>query len=268
MNNLLLFGVPLLVVFILLIVYLIFNKSNNKAYNKAYNEASNEASNKASSPVSDVFIKEVLNIIRKKPVFRYAVIYSEKRKKTVDKLELDLGVDIERWPAVFTESCPFNQGYSVFKKKKCKTCRGLTIAHKEIWDDFIHSDADYIVIFEDDAEIESINVLPMISDKLNNLTSDMTYLGHCFDTLCNHAYVLNKKAAQVLSENVKTCGQALDEQIETIIKSGIITAEYVQNKNGREHWTQGLIYQTGADTMDGSMQSYDGDINIQINKFN
>ena len=199
---------------------------------------------------------------------RYAVIFSEKRQQTVARLEKDLGIKLERWPAVFTSSCPLNENYSSNIKKKCKTCRGLTIAHKEIWDDFIHSDANYIVIFEDDAEIESIYAIPKISEKLNNLTADITYLGHCFDTLCNHAYVLNKKAAKALYEKVKTCGQALDEQIETIIKNGTITADYVQNISGRKHWTQGLIYQTGSSTVDGSMQSYEGEIKVQINNFN
>ena len=188
---------------------------------------------------------------------RFAIIYTNKRILIIKKLESDLQIKCERWPAVFTKSCPININYSKYAKKICTTCRGLSIAHKEIWDDFKKSDSDYIVIFEDDAEIESEQAIDLFFNKLNNLSADITYLGHCFGHLCLHSYVLNKYAVRILLDHVRTCGTAIDEQISDLITDGSITAEFVENKNCREHWTQGFILQSGVDTKDGSYQEYE-----------
>jgi len=202
----------------------------------------------------DNFKNKFLSLNDKK--YRYAVIYSKKRLNNVNKLENDLNIKLEKWPAVFTESCPRNKNYSLYAKKFCTTCRGLSIAHKEIWEDFINSDSEYILIFEDDAKLESSSRLNLIYDKLNNINADITYLGHCYGHLCLHAYVLTKEGAKILIENVKTCGAALDEQISLLISDKIIEAEFVKNPNEKKHWTQGLFHQIGINDGDGSMQQY------------
>ena len=202
----------------------------------------------------DNFKNKLLSFNNKK--YRYAVIYSKKRLNNVIKLENDLNIKLEKWPAVFTESCPKNKNYSLYAKKFCTTCRGLSIAHKEIWEDFISSDSEFILIFEDDAELESLSKLNFIYEKLNNINADITYLGHCYGHLCLHAYVLTKEGAKILIENIKTCGAAIDEQISLLINDNIIEAEFVKNPNEKKHWTQGLFHQIGINDGDGSMQQY------------
>lgn len=188
--------------------------------------------------------------------YRFAVIYTEQRLINVNKLEKDLNINLEKWPAVFTNSCPRNQNYSLYAKKFCTTCRGLSIAHREIWDDFNNSDAEYILIFEDDAEVESLDKVNEIYKILNNINSDITYLGHCYGHLCLHAYVLTKEGSKILLENVKTCGPAIDEQISQLISDKVIESTFVKNPTEKKHWTQGYFHQIGKTDGDGSMQQY------------
>ena len=188
--------------------------------------------------------------------YRFAVIYTDKRLPMVEKLEKDLDIKLERWPAVFTNSCPRNKNYSMYAKKFCSTCRGLSIAHKEIWHDFVNSDSNYILIFEDDAQVESIGKIDEIYKKLNNIEADITYMGHCYGHLCLHAYVLTREGAKILLENIQTCGAAIDEQLSQMITDNIIEAEFVKNPGEKKHWTQGLFHQVGKTDGDGSMQSY------------
>ena len=196
-----------------------------------------------------------VNLLKDKKI-RFCVIYSDKREENVAKLEKDLDIILEKWPAIFTDSCPGNNNFSLYAKKLCKTCRGLSIAHKEIWYDFINSESDFIVIFEDDAELESSKCLNIFYDKINNLTADITYLGHCYKHLCLHAYALNQQGAKILVQNIKNCGPAIDEQISQLIVTKIIDAEFVKNSNEKEHWTNGLFHQIGKTDSDGSLQKY------------
>mgnify|MGYP001302307934 CR=1 FL=1 len=222
------------IIFILIIIYLYTcNNKDNFAINKNNN----------------------LNSLKQKK-YRFAVIYTEKRLPYIEKLEKDINLTLEKWPAVFTKSCPRNQNYSLYAKKFCTTCRGLSIAHREIWDDFVNSEADYILIFEDDAEVESLDKLDEIYDKLNNINSDITYLGHCYGHLCLHAYVLTKDGAKILLENIKTCGAAIDEQVSQLVQDKYIESEIVKNPGEKSHWTQGYFHQIGKTDGDGSLQTY------------
>ena len=205
--------------------------------------------------ISNFSNNDKVNLLRDKKI-RFCVINSDKRKANVDKLEKDIDITLEKWPAVFTDTCPGNNNYSLYAKKLCKTCRGLSIAHKEIWYDFINSESDFIVIFEDDAELESSKCLNIFYDKINNLTADITYLGHCFGHLCLHAYALSKEGAKILTQNVKNCGPAIDEQLSQLILTKIIDAEFVKNPNEKSHWTNGLFHQIGKTDSDGTLQQY------------
>jgi len=206
---------------------------------------------------NDTFInnKNLMNSLKDKK-YRFAVIYVDERLPIVEKLENDLEIKLEKWPAVFTQSCPKNENYSLYAQKYCKTCRGLSIAHKEIWEDFNNSDSDYILIFEDDAELESLDKIDEIYEKLNNINADITYMGHCYGHLCLHAYVLTKDGVKILLENTKSCGAALDEQISQLITDQIIEAEFVKNPTEKKHWTQGFFHQVGKTDTDGSLQKY------------
>jgi hypothetical protein len=147
------------------------------------------------------------------------------------------------WPTIVTDFCegvPVPKDAVSFNKAHRRGFqRGILLAHKQIWEDFdrLHRDvppnistfeSPKIVIFEDDAMVIDPVVHQIGYEVIRNMTSDIHFLGHCYDRYpgvevpdCTHAYVVTLKGCKILLENVDHClrGGPIDIQFKAIARS-------------------------------------------------
>ena len=195
--------------------------------------------------------------------FCFCVIDGYKRKENIKNLENALGLKLERWPGIFTRSCP-----GKWNKTKKQSERGVTLAHILLWNNLLkRQDKEYMVIFEDDAipSLE-INFKNNFMQAISNLEADITRLGYCKyskEFLCSHAYVINKKCVRKLLDNIDDCS-IVDNQISNLERKGIISVKNIDPKyyeGQKNHWTSGLFHQ-----LDNTMQTNQIDRIGKLNK--
>jgi hypothetical protein len=186
----------------------------------------------------------------------------------------DYGVVIPEWPAVYTGNCPhpynpltndqrlehdlFVEGENStteldvrrwnangvpdnLRRKPWGFQRGLTIAHKEVWEEFVQnhlhiphnqsaSTLPVLVVFEDDAICVMENCQNVTMKWLQSMSTDLAYLGWCsmdkaarIPPVCTHAYAVSVHGARKLLHEIKPCRQAIDLQLHELGKQGAIT---------------------------------------------
>ena len=184
--------------------------------------------------------------------FCFCVIDGDKRKENIKKLENALDLKLERWPGIFTKSCP-----SKWNKTDIHTERGVTLAHMSLWRNLLkREDKEYMVIFEDDAipSVES-NFKNCFKDAISEIEADITRLGYCRylkGDFCLHAYIIKKNCAEKLLDNIDECS-IIDNQLIDLEKKGIISIKNIDAKHFKDqkkHWTSGLFHQ-----LDNTMQT-------------
>jgi hypothetical protein len=184
---------------------------------------------------------------------------AELRANHSRNIQKQLPFPVVEWPSIFTRPCPSS-------KHTHKTERGVALAHYQIWLDFIYfdykdidtkssmnsrskekvsfskddkgnlykngipfKDDDIIVIFEDDADIAIKNANETIIEELQQMSTDILYLGWCNGRaarpvpLCAHAYALTRKGARQAVKHYEPCGLAVDEQFVIMGKNKWLT---------------------------------------------
>ena len=192
------------------------------------------------------------------------------------------------WPPVYTGDCPQAakaDSTIYFGKHTPGLQRGAIMAHRQILENFIDINRDIpanmssyespkIIIFENDA-MEIDPMAPNLAyQSVANMTSQIHYLGHCYDRYpgvsppeCAHAYALTVEGARIILENIDWCahrnGGSYDQQLKAfgskgLLKWSAVTASspfglsdnYIQGKSLVEGFTiefgsqaGGLFYQ-------------------------
>ena len=145
------------------------------------------------------------------------------------------------WPPIYTNECPgvkFKDNTAFNKVHAPGFTRGLILAHRQIWDEFLWSHREVLpnvsfwespkmIVFEDDAMEIDPRAPDMAYTAVMNMTSELLYLGHCYDRMpgavppeCTHAYALTLEGARKLLANLDWCarayGGALDSQMKAL----------------------------------------------------
>ena len=200
----------------------------------------------------------------------------------------------DKWYGVFTSPCPSSM-HKHFSE------RGLALAHYNIWLDFIYfdpivsgnitacskigdnefenrygqlykngkrfQDNDIIIILEDDADIFVTDINKVLRDELQEMTTDVLYLGWCEGRnarpvpLCSHAYALTRGGTRKLVHYYEPCGKAIDEQFVIMAKNNWISYRKVNpssyKSNYRENYpifnekTFGIFHQKNIGSLNG-----------------
>jgi len=186
------------------------------------------------------------------PQVLYTVILgnNKDRIKNITEFSKQLKQPLEEWPAIYTKPCP-TRITKHFKRGQAE--RGLLLAHQQIWQRFINSPYNIVVIFEDDVIVSSPYSIEHMHKELKNLKVDLLYLGHCSAVYfhkgapwCTHAYALTKKGAQILLDNSDNCtSYAVDDYMHLLTIDKKIDWNVVENppleKNNQP--TRGLFHQ-------------------------
>ena len=179
----------------------------------------------------------------------YTVISSDKRNEIIEQLERNLGEKLERWPGIFTLPCP-----PYLNRSKKKNERGLTLAHRAIWERVVKSNYAKVVIFEDDAVISSDTSIDIMRRCLHKMNTEVLFLGWCHHDskfrmpVCCHAYALTKTACMKLLAHFDQCGPVVDEYLQN---SSLTWSLCERPHDEPQHWTQGCFHQYD----DGSMNA-------------
>lgn len=156
------------------------------------------------------------------------------------------------WPPVFTHNCPKLPGHpEIAYRAEGPTKhpdgfeRGLLLAHKEIYEDFVWRaeqgsapfDDGSIIVFEDDVypRVEDYAEQALkIAANMTEMGLDLLFLGWCYADMrqklippfCTHAYVVSLSGARKLVENSIPCGPSIDVQFIGLAKAGILKWDY------------------------------------------
>lgn len=174
----------------------------------------------------------------------------KRRKKLAEHLQTFGGIftNSEEPPIYFDANDGNHILHSVDNSERLKNRRGRIskseagcfASHLAIWNEFLNSDNETILILEDDVRITD-RIYPFLShfssmphwDYINfghitieqNLKSDLKFIGHPSGLLYSghgmwltHAYAINKKAARVFIENCQTQFGSVDYQIAILQK--------------------------------------------------
>jgi hypothetical protein len=170
-----------------------------------------------------------------------------------------LPVAIDSWWSVYAPSCP--------GKVSKGNDRGVTMAHFQIWFDFIFQsrsdekpDTSVILVFEDDAVIAVENVTSSLETELQSMDTDLLFLGWCYGRnprhmpMCTHAYALTRAGAKKMIDSWDICSAAaIDGQWKHLSRDGVFTwkkanpLSYAKLRAGFEdnpdYFTRGIFIQ-------------------------
>lgn len=113
---------------------------------------------------------------------------------------------------------------------------GCIISHVELWKKLMADQVKCAIILEDDA-IVNMDVFTTVKDYANNVSFDMIFLGHCFESQgnwvrdnlyksvyprCTHGYMVTKTGLMKLMNwiNNSKISQPIDEELAMEIQSG------------------------------------------------
>lgn len=188
------------------------------------------------------------------------------RLQNIHNLSLELPFELVHWPAVITRPCPQNRHgqktergvglahyqvwldfiffdhdvlkeiplgiKGIYNSTTWSSTSGMFAATEDgslYKNDKVYRDDDILVIFEDDAESIVTHTNETILEELNEMTTDILYLGWCEGRLarpvplCTHAYAVTRRGARILVDKYEPCGKAIDEQMVQICKNGWLT---------------------------------------------
>ena len=131
---------------------------------------------------------------------------ANQRRKQAEETTRLLPFPLVEWPSMYVQDCPG------FIKTTRNQCRGVSMAHYQIWADWEYqgrlgsnkayaSDSDVLVVFEDDAVITVKNITQSLEQELSpgTMKSDYNLLGWCYEDenkytmpLCTHAYAVTR----------------------------------------------------------------------------
>lgn len=155
--------------------------------------------------------------------------------------------DRQTWPPVYTGNCPgvrLKDPTSFNKQHVEGFQRGLILAHRQIWEQFYKDNEDIlkfnlstyaspkIVIFEEDVMEIDPRAPELAYQSVQNMTTDLLYLGHCYDRNpgqippeCSHAYALTVAGCKAFLHHVEQCGRNgfVDQQFKAIAANGHLT---------------------------------------------
>lgn len=152
-------------------------------------------------------------------------------------------VEIKMMPPHYTESCegslqPYQDSVAWDKG------RGSNIAHISTWQNFVQArkncsgNADKMIVFEYDAFVGLPDAGELAITVVNNMTTDLHYLGYCFHKpanhprisgeapYCLHAYAITIRGAKILLDLVDPCGPYADVQLSRLADAGLIDWSY------------------------------------------
>lgn len=158
-------------------------------------------------------------------------------------------LSIGHWPPVFTGNCPTLPGHPAIAyraegpgKHAEGFERGLLIAHKIIWDDFLYRSEPQslnftdgvLMIFEDDVFPRIPNFVERALSEVYHMNVDLKFLGWCFGDrnnletppYCTHAYALTLAGIRKLTSFVVPCGPSVDVQMIAVAKKKQISWAY------------------------------------------
>lgn len=134
---------------------------------------------------------------------------------------------INWWKAFLGTLCPHQRDDIL------PNARGVTLAHYQIWHDFVKqeehnitglSDDDVIVVFEDDAQIVVPDIVPYLEKEIKHMPYEWKYLGWCLESpdkqhnhnsfaFCTHAYIMTRRGAKVMLPVIDWCGNTIELQM-------------------------------------------------------
>jgi len=142
-------------------------------------------------------------------------------------------IHILEWPSIIAEPCPVQARPGVIPlwySFKRGNDRSVMMAHSQIWHNFAIekrynrnlTDKDIIIIFEDDVIAAVSNITWSLENEFSRIDADFVFLGWCYGKrkdvpLCLHAYAITRRCAKILFDNYDPCGNAIDEQVQTIL---------------------------------------------------
>lgn len=170
---------------------------------------------------------------------------------------------VNEWWSVIAFPCPRNP-HRHFKHKG--NDRGVLLAHKQIWDDFLHQEnygeivkeSDMLIVFEDDAVSSVSDLKWSLENEFNHMNRDLVLLGWCHGgknskrfPMCAHAYIITRAGARKILKQWDACGASLDGQWAAIANKKIFTwrkaleSSYINSTlpGYENYFTQGMFRQ-------------------------
>jgi len=142
---------------------------------------------------------------------------------------------------------------------------GCAASHRLLWKKIIDSEDPsnkWYFVFEDDIilprDYTSKHIRFLIQDSMKQADEknvQIIYFGHCWTTLCTHAYACKLDALKMLYDNTYDCikhkSQPIDNQMSDVIIKHKIKTVYVQPslENSNNAWGKGIIHQRHGTTM-------------------
>jgi hypothetical protein len=141
--------------------------------------------------------------------------------------------------------------------------RGVTLAHRNVWNAATRRGSKRTLIFEGDATPVSETAATAVA-KASRSDADIFYLGWCYgipgqsQPLCCHAYMLSAKAVSCLLDMVPVNGctprqklAPLDHLFRTAARRYGLTWELAEDPwDAPGHWTKGPFHQIGDEDPD------------------
>lgn len=162
---------------------------------------------------------------------------------------------VEEMSPVYVQACE-----ETATRKRGAHERGLTLAHRLVWEEAQRRSARYVLVLEKDAVASSSDTAEQIEQALL-YPADVTYLGWCYGQnmshppLCTHAYVLSRDAVNALLDSIPTLGcvpgralPPLDHIFRRVIEFKGLSWKKVNNpRKAPRHWTSGIFHQEGPE---------------------
>lgn len=144
----------------------------------------------------------------------------------------ELPIPVESWWSVFAQSCPWRTTKG--------NDRGVTMAHVQIWQDWIFQgrrgvdrsvarDDDVMIVFEDDAVVAVRDIKAVLLQELSGMATDLHFLGWCYGggrkmPMCTHAYAVSRRGARKMLEEWDSCStSSIDGQWKIMAQQGLFT---------------------------------------------
>jgi hypothetical protein len=173
---------------------------------------------------------------------------------------------VDMWWSVYAPECP--------GRKSKGNDRGVAMAHYQIWADWYFqgrrgadkataTDADVLIVFEDDATPAVKDLIHSLQRELNPTTmkSDLNFLGWCYGRrgmpMCTHAYALTRAGVGKIIPEWDSCSSySIDGQWKNMVTNNVFTwqkadpSSYADLREGfvdnPHYFTRGIFIQKGG----------------------
>jgi len=161
---------------------------------------------------------------------------------------------LEEFPGVVTEPCARRETL-----RRPAHERGVTLAHRAVWEEARRRASPFTLIFEGDA-VPALPTAREAVDEAMREKVDVSYLGWCYSAkpvppLCAHAYLLSATAVEALLASVPETGCREDGPLppldhllrQTILERGLSWVQAENPRGATAHWSQGPFHQHGEE---------------------